>query len=344
MISGNTVSLRPKYLLRLAFLGQGAIWASVFKRVEDIRYGRALRSHPVPEDPIFIIGHWRTGSTFLHQLMVKDPRFTAPTLFQVVQPDSFLTAYRYYRPIFLSVVSKRRPMDNVRIGMNEPQEDEYAIYRMTKYSPLEKLIFPREKKYFLSGMESYLPPDDLAQEWEDRLVQFFRKISFSTGKRIVSKNPFNSLRIGTLLRLFPGARFIHIIRNPTNVVPSTINMWTIVQRQNCLNRNHHTPTVEEVCGVMGLINSRIREQSQLLSPERFFEIRYEDLERDPIQELGRLYSFLDLPFTPEAEANVQQFLGEVAGYEKNKFNLTGEEQATIRTLTRSYLEQYEINP
>lgn len=272
-----------------------------------------------------------------------DPQFTAPTLFQVAQPDSFLSSYRYYKPLFTSLVSRHRPMDNVRLGMNEPQEDEYALYRLTCYSPLERLIFPEKKGYFLTGLSSYLPPADGLPEWEKQLIHFMKKISFQTGRRIVSKNPFNSLRIETLLRLFPEARFIHIVRNPLNSVPSSIHMWSIVQKQNCLNNRQHTPSVPEVCDVMNFMMEKIDENVARIPPGRFAEVRYEDLEQDPAGVLRQLYGSLGIPFTEDFGRKTAAFLSEVKGYRKNTFALSGSDRGTIGEKMKNFMSRYGYN-
>jgi hypothetical protein len=340
MIGRNHVSLRPKYLARIAFLLQSSLWSSIFSRIEKLRYQKILSDHPAPQDPVFIIGHWRTGSTFLHQLMSRDPQMTAPTLFQVAQPDCFLTSYPYYKPLFKTIVSGHRPMDNVRLGMNEPQEDEYAIYRMTCSSPLEKLVFPNRKKYFLSDIESYLPPQECSPEWERQLVLFFKKIHFQTDKRIISKNPFSSFRIETLNRLFPQACFIHIVRNPLDSVPSAIHMWTIVQRQNCLNRNEHRPEIAEVCDVMNAMDVEIRKQAAELPPERYCEVRYEDLVKDPVTALMSLYQRLEIPFSEPFEHNMTHFLREVSEYRKNVFSLPESDKMTILQKMEGFMSRY----
>ncbi len=340
MIARNRISLRTRYLARMLFLAQSGFWSSLFSRLERMRYDQALHNHPMPADPVFIIGHWRTGSTFLHQLMAQDPGMTAPTLFQVAEPENFLVSYRYYKPIFACVVGKHRPMDMVKLGMNEPQEDEYAIYRMTRSSPLEKLVFPQRDTYFLTGLASFLPEGNDLSEWEERVAGFFKKIHFQSGRRIVSKNPFNSLRIPVLLKLFPEARFIHIVRNPLDSVPSTIKMWTIVQRQNCLNRNEYQPRAGEVCDVMNYMLDEIREQSRLIPQNRFAEIRFEDLERDPSGRLKTLYRNLEIPFTEGFEANIRKFLGEVADYQKNLFEMTEQDRNTITLKMKEFMSRY----
>jgi hypothetical protein len=167
-----------------------------------------------------------------------------------------------------------------------------------------------------------------------------KKIHFQTGKRVVSKNPFNSFRIKTLIRLFPQARFIHIVRNPLNSVPSTIHMWDIVQRQNCLNRNQHRPEVSEVCDVMNAMDETIRQQAAGLPPGRYCEVRYEELEKDPVSCIRSVYSELGIPFNEIFEHNITHFLEEVSGYRKNVFSLSETDKQTILDKMKGFMSRY----
>lgn len=337
LLSRNKITLRPKYLGRAIFLLQSAIWSSFFASVEQLLLRKKIETTPIPEDPIFIIGHWRTGSTFLHQLLNLDPDNTAPTLFQVAVPDSFITAYYFYQPIFNALISKHRPMDNVKLGMDEPQEDEYAIYRMTNFSPLEKLVFPSSKNYFLLHEKTFIPGGLKQDKWEKKLITFYQKLSFKTGKRIISKNPFNSFRIPTLARLFPHARFIHIVRNPIDVVPSTINMWNIIQQQNALIKNEHKPTLEEIVEVYNNMWEIITRDLALIPSGKKTEVRYEDLISDPIFQIKKTYSALSLPFTKVFEGELTDFLKESTKFEKNTFILSNEDKCYICKMLNIYM-------
>lgn len=329
LLSKNKITLRPKYIGRALFLIQSAVWSSIFASVEHLLLKKKIETSPVPVDPIFIIGHWRTGSTFLHQLMNLDPNNAAPTLFQVALPDSFLVSYPYYKPIMKTLVDKTRPMDKVKLGMDEPQEDEYAIYRITDFSPLEKLVFPESTDYFLLHEKTFTLMGEAQNKWEKRLMTFYQKLFYKTGKTIISKNPFNSFRIPTLARLFPGARFIHIVRNPIDVVPSTINMWSIVQRQNALINKEHKPTVEEIVKVYKKMLEIITNDFLKISPGRRTVVKYEDIVADPISQVKKIYLSLSLPFDEPFENALKNFLRENKNYEKNKFSLSEEDKAYI---------------
>jgi omega-hydroxy-beta-dihydromenaquinone-9 sulfotransferase len=327
----NSVSFLPKYLFRWLFLAQSAVWSGIFGYFEKRRYGKQIADTPVPDDPVFIIGHWRTGTTLLHQLMDLDPNLAAPTLFQVAEPGCFISAYRYYLPVFSAMIRDTRPMDNVRIGMNEPQEDEYAIYRLTDFSPIERLVFPKGPGYFVTDTPSFLPEGENERKlWEEQLCSYFRKLTFFHGKTIVLKNPFNSLRIRELNALFPKARFIHLNRHPYEVVPSSIHMWKIVMNQNRLNRKGRCPGMPEVVGGVDRVLATIRRDLATIPEKRVYTMKFEELEADPVTSIRKMYSWFDMPFEEPFSGAMESFIRDLKGYRKNEFTLKEEEKKFIR--------------
>ena len=312
----------------------------MFSLIENRRYGKRIDASERPVDPIFIIGHWRTGTTYLHQLLGCDPEMITPTLFQVAMPDSFISSYRYYSPILKKILIKQRPMDRVKIGVDEPQEDEYALFRITGFSPLEKAVFPCKKEYFLLECPSFLPSEPELNEWGKNLIDFYKKIKMINGKRIVSKNPFNSLRISELVKLFPDCRFIHIHRHPFDVVPSTIYMWEIVQKQNCLNKNHVRPTLDHVIAVYDKMLQTINEQLSELPSNKYYVLRFEEFEKNPVSSLRSIYAAFGLPFTLTFENNLHDYIGSLNGYRKNEFHLTPEDKEKIRSGMKKHMEHF----
>ncbi|MFC2102300.1 sulfotransferase [Bacteroidota bacterium] len=339
LLSRNQIACNPRSIARVLFLLQSSLWSSLFSRVEELKFQKKLDSLPFPKDPVFIVGHWRTGSTLLHQLMALDPEFAAPTLFQVALPDNFLVSYKFYRPLFSRLMGGTRPMDNVKIGMNEPQEDEYALFRLTTQSPLEKLIFPSSKRYYLEEA-SFLPDEKSLPQWENSLLNFYRKIQFATGKQILSKNPFNSMRIEHLARIFPESRFIHIVRNPLAVVPSTRNLWEVVQKQNILNRNGYTPSAEEISLFYAKLSDTLESDLSKLPKDRSVVIHFEDIEQNPILSIRSLYQKIGFPFSDQFENLLNKFLAANSDYKKNVFELSDEDKTTVETIMRKYMDCY----
>ncbi|MCX6285715.1 MAG: sulfotransferase [Bacteroidetes bacterium] len=294
-------------------------------------------------DPVFIIGHWRTGTTLLFKLMSLDEQFKAPTLFQVAEPDSMLISHAYYKPIMKALVRETRPMDNVKIGMDEPQEDEYAVFRLTGYSPLEQLLFPSSERYFIEEWVKKVNSFKANEVLKEQLKSFFTKVGYNQKGIILSKNPFHSLRIRLLLEVFPKARFIQIYRHPFSVVPSTINMWEILQKENNLNNELHKYNIAEICRVINLIMEKISAETHTLPAGVYAETRFEDLENDPVMTVKQIYSALGLIFSERQESKIREYMAINCNFKKNSFSLSENDKTAIKTELKAYMMKYSYS-
>jgi len=330
LLRRNGFTLDPGNLLTLAVLFQNALLSSVLARVERKKYSSAIRDTPISKPPVFIVGHWRTGSTFLHQLLHTDPQMTSPTLVQTVIPDHFLFSTRYYVPIMKRLMPKTRPMDEIALSPLDPQEDEFALIRLGSESPLERLFFPKGDRYFLNGYNGQLHAGRELEIWKENQLLFYRKITLLTGKQIVSKNPLHTMRMDLLAEIFPGARFIHITRHPYEVVPSTIRMWNIVAEGYSLRKGWRGPEVAEVAEVYRAFLSQVLRTRENCSPGLFTEVRFEDLEKDPVSGVKRIYAELDLEFSQEFEQAMTGHIRANRDYRKNTHEVSDREKKVIR--------------
>jgi omega-hydroxy-beta-dihydromenaquinone-9 sulfotransferase len=317
---------------------QNGIWASFFKRREKAKYGKKLAQSPVVKDPIIIIGHWRTGSTLLHQLMSLDKNLVAPSVFQVSLPDSFLVSEKYYRPVMSSMMSPTRPMDNVKLGFDEPQEDEYALLKLTGDSPLTDVIFHKSKNYFLKSYPDLNPKN--SEEWKRAISNFCNKLHFASNKRILLKNPFHSMRIRLLLETFPDVKFIHIHRHPYKVIPSTINMWNIVAKQNRLKGRWKEPAIKETSEVLNRMLNQIRKDLSALPTGSYTEVNFETFEKDVPLSLKKIYQDIGLDYTEDFEENVQTYLSGLRNYKKNVFKLDDKDKQCIQEILTEQFNNY----
>ncbi len=339
LVIRNGISLTPRYLFSFLFLLQSSLWSSLLVFREKITVGKKIKKALVPSDPIFIIGYWRTGSTFLHQLFHCDPQFTTPTLMQCTYPESFISSYNSIFRVMSWFLPEKRPMDNVRLGPEDPQEDEYALFRMTGISPLEKLVFPHSGSYFLLDHDQWNLDESQRARWEEALFYFSKKLTFYTGKRIVFKNPFHSLRTHTLQQLFPKARFIHIYRDPRIVIPSTVYMWTIIGKDNALRSDWKPPEFIDVITSFDTFMSNIYEHLSLLPEESYKELRFEDLEHDPINTIKSIYAHFDIDYSENFDTLLKKFLQSISTYKKNKYNVTEEQEAMISRRLHTHLDR-----
>lgn len=343
LIRKNGMSIYPKYLVRFLFLFQNGIWASIFHKKEKRLYYQKIRDHKLSDNPVIIIGHWRTGSTFLHQLLNLDQQFVTSNLFQGSIPDSFLSSRKSYEPVMGKVLKGTRPMDQVKLGLDEPLEDEYALFRLSGYSPLERVVFPKSDEYFLKQFPGFLPQGEKLNRWKKALIHFYKKLTLENTKTILIKNPFHSLRIKTLNEIFPNARYIHIIRHPYKVVPSTIRMWDIVGTQNAMNRKWTKPSTKDVTEVLFNMENLIKKDLELMPENRHCIIKFEDLEKDPLNSIIKIYQTLNVDFTDHFKNELKQFLLSVKDYKKNTYSLPGDDQLIISGIMESWMKEKGYN-
>jgi hypothetical protein len=343
LILKNGIGLRPVFLLRLLVLLPTSLLSEFFALVEMIRYGKKINSIVIEKPPVFIIGHWRSGTTLLHQLISLDRQFTAPKVIQSVIPDHFLFSSRYWIPVLEKLMPPKRPMDEVEMGPLDPMEDEWALLRLGAPTPMRKLFFPSRQKPFYEGTGEFNPSGHELDKWKGSLLHFLKKVTMATGMQIVLKNPYHTPRVKLLAELFPGARFVHIVRHPYKIVPSAINMWNIVAGENAMRGGWKSPSYAEASGMVNDFRISVNESRKNLPAGSFAEVRYEDLERNPAGELKRLYEELNLSFTDAFGQEVLRFMEEKKNYKKNRFDLSHEEKTIIAAKLSDYMDQYSYD-
>jgi omega-hydroxy-beta-dihydromenaquinone-9 sulfotransferase len=333
----------PRNIGRLLFILQNAFWASFFTWRENRVYGEKLKSFTVPDDPVFIIGHWRTGSTFLHQILALDPQFITPTLFQVSFPESFLVSERYFRPVMGALI-KQRPMDNVRQGFDDPQEDEFALLKLTTDSPLLNVVIPSKPGYFMNDFQDFNPSIEKKDEWQMRIRSFCTKIRGDSGKTVLLKNPFHSLRIPFLLEAFPRARFIHLHRHPYKVVASSLHLWKVIARDNQLKGKRYSPELKEVTEGLAKFYSVIENDLAAVPRKSRTEVSFEVLEEDPVAAVKVIYKTIGLEFTNLFEDRIHSFMEKTKDFKKNSYDFDDTQKALVYQLMRKQFEHYHYTP
>jgi len=333
---GGTVD--REFLLRCLFVCTSTLATSPLRLAEKLHYGRAIRRTAVHPSPIFIIGHWRSGTTFLHRLLCRDERFGYLSTFQAMAPGFFLVGGGKIKRFLERETRKRYPtrlIDNVPLLLDAPEEDEFALANMSPFSFLHGFSFPRRARYFFQRYVLFegIPQREL-ERWASTYLELLRKVTLASGgRRLVLKNCANTGRLRVLLRLFPEAKFIHIYRNPYRVFLSTLHLHRTVLPRSQLQRIGPREIEENVLLFYERLMKRYLEDRHLIPEGNLVEVRFEDLERAPLDELRRIYKELGLPGFAAAELAFRAYLRAVSGYRKNTYRL---DPAAIEAVNRRW--------
>jgi hypothetical protein len=314
---------------------------TVLRLIQDALYAERVRRTPLPQAPLFILGHWRTGTTLLHELLILDERHSFPTTYECLEPNHFLLTEWLFSRLFSFLMPSRRPMDNMAAGWDRPQEDEFALCMMGQPSPYLTIAFPNRPPQDQEALDlEGLTPLKRAA-WKRAFLLLLRRITVRNPKRLILKSPTHTCRIRTLLELFPDARFVHIVRDPYVVFPSTVNLWKTLYETHGLQKPTFAGLEEHVYTTFTHMYQKLEEGRKLVNPSHFYELRYEELVKDPLGEMGKLYDHLGLGGFDEVRPRLEEYLATNRDYRTNRYEMAPELRAEITRRWGDVISRYE---
>lgn len=319
VLRGNYFGIDLPYWGRAAAITLGAIPNTVVGCWENLKYGRTI-SQTAISPPLFVLGIWRSGTTFLHNLLAQDERFAFPTTYQAVNPHTFLTTEKTSARLVGWFLPETRPQDNVRFSIDEPQEDEWALNSLTGRTFLMSLIFPRRADDYDRYLTLRQVSEQERAEWLRAFKWFLQKLSLRYGRPLVLKSPGHTCRIRLLLELFPDAKFVHIHRNPYAVFQSTRHTMLKLSPWSALQRPNHSDLDDRTIRQYKEVDEAFFEERGLIPEGQFHEVGFEELEKDPVGQVRGIYEALDLPAFQEVEPSLRRFVDSLSGYRKNIFS------------------------
>jgi len=243
--------------------------------------------------PLFLVGHWRSGTTLLHELLALDESFAAPSTYACFNPHQFLLT----RHRALAAARLARPTGDMTVSPSSPQEEEFALLCMGATSPYEAFMFPSALHHF----EALCDPDlfEHAQElrWNEAITWILKATAYVCGadKRLLVKSPANSFRIPRLSALFPGAMFVRLVREPCAVFASTLRLWQSMWERYALAAPLvREVLIERILETRPMLERRLQSAWPALPDDRVATVRYEDLVADPCHTIRLLYERLAL--------------------------------------------------
>lgn len=328
------------YLFRAFLITVCSLVHTFLRGIQQALYGRRIERTAIRQAPLFIIGHWRSGTTLLHEFLSLDERHTSPTTYACMAPNHFLLTEGMFTRWLPFLAPARRPMDDMAAGFDRPQEDEFALCMLGQPSPYWKIAFPN----YPPQADEYLDLEGLSPaalaSWKRTFLQFLKALTFRDGRRLILKSPPHSCRIKTLLALFPDARFVHIVRDPYVVFSSTVKLWKAMYHDHALQKPQFADLEERVLGDFIHMHQKIEEGKKLIADNHVFEMRYEDLVRDPVGSMRQLYVHLGLGGFDRLLPKLKRHLAEIRDYRPNRHHMSAEQRAIVTERWGPIIKRY----
>lgn len=294
---------------------------SLMAPIQERRYQRLLANKPLEHDPLFILGHWRSGTTFVHNIFAQDEHFAHTTTYQTVFPHLMMFGQPFFKFMMNIFIPNRRPTDGMELTPDLPQEEEFGLTNMTPYSYYDFWFFP---KGMLDFCDRYLTFEKSTPEEKRSYQEAFMKIVkisiWNTGgTQYLSKNPPHTGHVKALVEMFPNAKFIYLIRNPYTVFESTRSFFT--QTIAPLKLQDISDDEIEMNAILAYprLYKAYQEQKLFIPEGNLYEVKFEDFERDAYATTKDIYAKLQLPGWEESEEAIRTYIESKKGYKKNKY-------------------------
>ncbi len=314
---------------------------SLAERIHVWLHDDPLEKRPAPE---FILGHWRSGTTHLFNLMSRDPRFAWPDPIATGLPWDFLLLGRALRPLLKRALPESRLIDNVAVNPDSPQEDEIALASMQTLSYYHALYFPNslEVKFERGAFPDESRVSDKALGRRARRLQHYSKklLLNMPGDTLLVKNPIHTGQVAWIRSIWPNARFIHIHRNPYVVFESTRNFYRKLLPAYALQPYDVEAAEPLILDAYPRMLERLYADTGDLPAQQFIEITYDELDAQPLACLARIYEQLGLADFENIENDLREYLDSIRGYKKNPHRFTAETLDKVDAAWGKYLARW----
>ena len=294
---------------------------STLAPIQNSRYRKHLADAPLQHDPVFILGHWRSGTTFVHNVLSCDKHFGYCTTYQTVFPHLMMFGQPFFKKNMSWLMPDHRPTDNMELAVDLPQEEEFALSNMCPYTYYNFWFFP---KYLQEYCDKYLLFNDITpaelQEWEEQFRKLIKISLWNTGgTQFLSKNPPHTGRVKELVKMFPNAKFIYLMRNPYTVFESTRSFFTNTIQPLKLEHMSDEEMEKHILTVYKKLHDQYQHDKALIPEGNLIEVKFEDFEADALGMTKKIYDTLHIPGWDEARTAIEQYVGSKKGYKKNKY-------------------------
>ena len=254
------------------------------------------------DTPVYIIGNPRSGTTMLHRILARDPRFVTASLYESVFPSIVL--HRLIRSIgridaalgaHLKSVVERLVRHSFagwtgihRTRFFEPEEDE-QLFVYAAMSPVLALLFP-----FFDAIADVRYADRLPDKNRSRLMRHYmsslrRLLYRRTNGSLLVKSTAITGRLAGTIEVLPDMRVVHIVRHPYEAIGSVLSMYRASWERIVPQMAHDVDAYRSLARLfVGYYRHRMKVLDGL-PRSSVCEIRYEDLAANPRATIETVY-------------------------------------------------------
>ena len=296
----------------------------VHKRIEKVE---------IKQDPVFILGHFRSGTTYLQKLLLADNNFGYLSNYDFLFPNLSLLTGRKTRRILQAVVKvlniKNFHFNNYNLQLDDPNEEDLLLAStLSRCTSTWGFLFPKNwRNWLIPGFFE----NNFTNDWSYRYQKLIKSLTYKAkGKRLLLKNPPNTGRVGILLKLFPDAKFIYIGRNPYHLYYSLKNLWkNVICKYYALQKVDDEIIDKIIFEHFIAIKDKYENEKYLIPKGNLIEISFEELESSPFEVIKRIYLKLNIIGFSEMENELKRVIEREKKYKKFTYKYSSKKASLI---------------
>lgn len=266
---------------------------------------------------VVVLGYFRSGTTHLQYLLSCDRRFKTPIWAQSILPHGWIASWTLARFALTPFITNSRPQDDVALGPDWPAEDDFGVSNMSLCSAMPgRFLLPKQYAHYsrYHGLEG-LSERELTR-WRRTQAALLWKITRLRPNRVLLlKSPSHTARVAELRAMLgENVKFIHITREPNEVVRSNVSMYERLSIYHLQDAPGLDACREDIVREYVRTEEKFQEESADLGPERLCRIRYQDLIADPEGTVRTIYGQLGMELTEGALESMRSYLYRVRAY------------------------------
>jgi hypothetical protein len=319
----NRFRIHPIYWLRFWYAIFLSSVMTPLRILEALRFKRKIKKTKITADPLFVIGHYRTGTTYLMTTLALDKSKGYVSNMEGYAPHYFLGAEKIITKVLDASLPATRPMDNVPMGSSEPTEEEYSIGARHKYGYYNGFIFPKNFKLYSKYNSFDQCSEKDAKKWQKEYWFFLKKMTLKyKGKMLILKNPANTYRLKYLTKMFPNAKYIHMYRNPYLMYASSVRFFREVFAIYALQTWKDEDLQQGILDNVKEMYEKLAVDRALIPKENIIDIKYEDLLKEPMKQFERIYKELKIEGWEEVKKDIKEYTDTQKSYKPNEWTMS----------------------
>jgi len=343
LLRENKFQIHPSAYPMTVLVGATSCVNSCAAAVQRVLYQNKIADTQIEHPPIFVIGHWRSGTTLMHELLSLDDRFAYPNTVDAFAPNHSLISRYMIEPLLWLILPRRRPMDDMSVRVASPQEDDFALCAYGAPTPYRRLAFPNRKGRDHLQLNLSLADPQQRVQLQQALEHFLKTLTIRyKNQRLVLKSPPHTGRVKQLAQWFPKAKFVHLSRHPHKLVASTMRLWKLLDQHMAFQSTNYDDNwlKNYVFECKDLMYQAYFQQRESLPENQLAEVSFESLVADPVNVMQGVYQQLELGDFAPRKAAIESYFEAKKNHKIRTSDIDPEFAEDIDHHWREYMEAF----